>query len=130
MGDNKKFYIIIGILVLILVLQWVFKPKAQPSSFDESVKQFNNSLKDFNAMNDQLRQRAAALDSLRDSLDIRYDAERGRLDKQVGDIANRIGSLDRKFLTISTEVYSLRRQWEASGGPDTIPTLNTLSSQN
>jgi chromosome segregation ATPase len=108
------------------VLQFLLRPKPKESSFDQSIEKFNKSLEDFNAMNNQLQLQSQRLDSVRDSLDAKYEERRRSLDDQVGLIGNKITSLDRTYARISNEMDVLRSQWNASNAPDTIPTLSSL----
>lgn len=128
MGNNKQFYLIIGVLVIIVFLQFIFKPKAADTKFEASIEKFNQSLNHFAAMNADLKARAESLDTFRSNLEQQYEGQRALLQLQVVNISNSISSLDRKYGQMNTEVSALKGLWSKSKGPDSLATLSSLRS--
>jgi ABC-type transporter Mla subunit MlaD len=132
MGEKVRFYIIIIVLVGIVLLQFLFKPKPGPDqpSFENTLNEIKGTLKDFDQRNQEIKNAAAALSANQAAAEAHYAQVRQEFQTKLDAISGQIASARTQYVGLMKQLGELNEQFKDSGAPDSIPTLDQLTKGN
>jgi hypothetical protein len=132
MGEKVRFYIIIIVLVGIVLLQFLFKPKPGPDqpSFENTLNEIKSTLKDFDARNQEIKAAATALATNQANAEAQYASVKQEFESKLLAISGQIASARTQYVGLMKQLTELNDQFANSGAPDSIPTIDQLTKGN
>jgi hypothetical protein len=132
MAENTKFYIIIIVLVGIVLLQFLFKPKPGPDqpSFENTLNEIKSTLADFDKRNQEIKNAATALAASQSAAETHYATVRQEFQNKLDAISGQIASARTQYVGLIRQLSELNDQFKDSGAPDSLPTVEQLVKGN